>query len=39
MERIDPGYQVGQEINGCVHDNQHSEILRPHPQNAEEKTG
>jgi hypothetical protein len=39
MERFDPGHKVGQEVTGSVHDNQHSEILRSHPQNAEEETG
>jgi hypothetical protein len=39
MERFGPGHQVGQEVTGSVHDNQHSKILRSHPQNAEEETG
>lgn len=39
MERFYVGYQVGQEVTGRMHDNQHSEILRSDPQNAEEETG
>jgi len=39
MEGSDPGHKVGQEVTGSVRDNQDSEILGSHPQNAEEETG
>jgi len=38
MECFGPGHHVGQEVSGSVHDNQHSKILRSHPQNALEET-